>query len=85
MADYKYLAMSNYKKAKLLKIKSAISEFLINTQKIVKSVEPSAEIIVLKSPSKRKRSTSPVPPQVKPKIIVPNYRSKSHLARDQKI
>jgi hypothetical protein len=77
--------MSTYKKAKLLKIKSAISEFLINTQKIVKSVEPSAEIIVLQNPSKRARPANLPKAEKKPKIIIPDYKSKNYLVRNQKI
>ena len=82
------MSKSKAKGLNLLKIKSAISEFLIKTQKLVKSVEPNAEIIIPKSlPQKRYRQTeeSPEPPtKLKQEIIVPQFRSKHYLARDQK-
>jgi hypothetical protein len=82
--------MSNYKtkKAKLLKIKSAISEFIINAQKLVKTVEPDAEIIIPKRlQEKRKRNSESDLPAATIKrqvIVVPEFSSKRHLGRDQK-
>ena len=77
--------MNKYKRAKLLKIKSAISAFLINTQKIVKSVAPTAEIIIPKTPKKRQRSPEAKVNKVKPAIVIPDFNSKNYLVRDQKI
>lgn len=77
MADNNICEMNKYKKAKILKIKSAISAFLINTQKIVKSVEPSAEIIIPKTPQKRLRSPQNKPADVKPPIVIPDFHSKN--------
>ena len=82
------MSKSEAKHLKLLKIKSAISEFLIKTQKLVKSIEPSAEIIIPKSlPQKRchePKESQETLGRTKKEIIVPLFRSKYYLARDQK-
>ena len=73
-------------KLQILKIKSAISQFLINTQKIVKSVKPDAEIR-LANPIQKKRkipSKKQILETSEIKILTPNYRSKSYLDRNQK-
>ena len=72
---------------RLLKVKSAISEFIWKTQKIVKSVDPNAQIVISKNlPKKRLRKSKDLPEAAKPNtyILVPDFRSKIHLVRDQK-
>ena len=78
----------NSKKLQILKIKSAISEFILNTQKIVKSVEPDAEIIFPnKLPEKRKRAlvkSENLSSDRNKIIITPNFKSMIYLDRNQK-
>lgn len=79
--------MDKYSKDKLhlLKIKSAISQFILNTQKLVQSVEPKAEIIIPSElPKKRPRSSLKDQLDHSYHITVPNYKSKRYLVRDQK-
>jgi hypothetical protein len=82
--------MSKYrsKKLQLLKIKSAISEFIRNTENLVKCVEPDAKIVIPKNlPQKRKRKSKTSLLGFKEKnniIAVPNFKSKGYSARNQK-
>ena len=69
----------------LLKIKSAISNFLMKTQKLVKSVEPDAEIIIPeKLPKKRIRKIElESNPKERELVPIPEFNSNIYLDRDQ--
>lgn len=73
------------KDIRLLKIKSAISDFLMRTQKLVKSVEPNAEIVIPeKLPQKRIRKIEVISKPIDRKIVsIPEFTSKIYLDRDQ--